>query len=285
MFALFSRKLSKNWLMILGWGIGLALLGFLLFDVYESFFVEDIAIEQILEVFPEEVLAFFGGDINIFEPEGFLHLEFFSYMPIILGFVFISAATSLITKKEEDGTLELILAQPISRSAVFWSRFMALVISLVLILTIALGGFIMGYEYQDAFEVAYIDLVFPFITLFALLFVYFSFALFVSMILPSGASVFVGGILLIASWFITSLSLIYEPLENVSRFSPMEYYQGGAAMVDVNVEHLLILLGAGLVFTILAWILFIKRDLRFGSSGGIKLALPRKVSEAESGAE
>jgi ABC-2 type transport system permease protein len=280
MFAIFKQKLFRNWLMILGWGIGLAFLGFLLFDVYDSFFIEDIAFEQLLQVFPEEILAFFGGDVNIFEPAGFLHLEFFSYMPVILGFVAISSAVGLFAKKEEDGTLELILAQPISRSAVFWGRSLALIISLALILIIALAGFVIGYEYTETFEVETIKLVFPFLSLFAVLFVFLAFTLFVSMVLPSSASIFVGGFLLIASWFISSLARIYVALEGVNRFSPMNYYQGGGAMTDLNMNHLLILLGAGLVFILLSWVLFLKRDLRFGSSGGLHLAFKREKEKA-----
>ncbi len=37
MFAILKRRLLKNWLMILGWGIGLGVLGYYLFDIYKTF--------------------------------------------------------------------------------------------------------------------------------------------------------------------------------------------------------------------------------------------------------
>jgi ABC-2 type transport system permease protein len=281
MFAIFRRTVVKNWLMILGWGIGLGLLGFFLFDIYESLFVEDIAVEQIMGVFPEQVMAFFGGDVNIFEPEGFLHLEFFSYMPVILGFVVISNVTSLITKNEEEGTLELTLAQPISRTAVFWSRLLALMLSLILILMITWAGFALGLEQSELFTIEHGSLVLPFIALFAVLFVFLGLALFLSMVLPSKAAVAVAGFMLIASWFITSLALIDDRLKGLNQFSPIKFYQGGSAMSGLDFQNLLILFGAGIVFIMLAWFLFVKRDLRFGSSGGLHLALPRKLKDQE----
>jgi len=122
MFAIFNRRLLKNWLMILGWGIGLGILGYYLFDIYDTFFQRDVDLMQLFNAFPEDLMAFFGGDVDLFTPSGFLHLEFFSYMPIVLGIMVISAAAGLISKDEEEGALEIIVAQPISRTKVFVGR-------------------------------------------------------------------------------------------------------------------------------------------------------------------
>lgn len=281
MFAIFQRKLFKNWLMILGWGIGLALLGYLLFDMYETFFIEDVAIAQIMDAFPEQAMAFFGGDVDLSTPEGFLHIEFFSYMPVILGFLVISSAASLITKQEEEGTLEIVVAQPISRSAVFWSRLLALLMSVILLLVVAWGGFAMGLARTASFDLQQADLILPFVSLFAVLFAFLALALLLSMIFSSKVAVFATGFLLIASWFITSLALIDDRLEVFNRFSLLNYYQGGGAMGGLDGQSMLIMFGSGILFILLAWFLFLKRDLRFGGSGGLHLALPRKVSEGE----
>jgi ABC-2 type transport system permease protein len=280
MLAIFQRKLLKNWLMILGWGLGLALLGYFLFDIYESLFGMDVDLQQMMQAFPDEMLAFFGGDVDIFDPEGFLHLEFFSYIQIILGFMVVSGGTSLIVKKEEAGTLELILAQPISRSVVFWSKLAALIVTLVLILAITWGGFALGLAGTDSFDLDQVQLIRPFISLFAVLLFFMSLALLLSMILPtSGSASMVANLVLIASFFITSLAQIYERLAPLNRFSPLRYYQGGRALSGVNSEHLLILFGVSVVFIALAWFLFEKRDLRFGGTGWLRLAFKRKVEE------
>jgi ABC-2 type transport system permease protein len=276
MFAIFRRKLLKNWLMILGWGLGLGLLGYYLFDIYDTFFQRDVNLQQLLNAFPEDLLAFFGGDVDLFSPSGFLHLEFFSYMPIILGIMIISAATSLITKEEENGTLELILSQPISRSGLFWSRLAALVLSLLLILTLIWGGFAIGLE-LNAFDLTLGELIFPFVSLLAVLMVFLSLALFLSMILPTSSSAgLVSGFILIASYFISSLARIDEDLEGINRFSPLKYYQGGSAVNGLDGKNLLILLGLSVIFIAFAWFFFVKRDLRFGGTGGLRLVFRHK---------
>mgnify|MGYP001139490960 CR=1 FL=1 len=282
MLTLFSRKFFKNGLMILGWGLGLALLGYWMFDIYETMFVTNIDLQQMLAAFPEEMMAFFGGtDINIFDPEGFLHIEFFSYIPVILGIVAVAGATGLIVKKEEEGSLELILAQPVSRTAVFWSQLAALILTQVLILVITWGGFALGLASTDSFNLDQGQLIWPFVSLFAVLLVFLSLALLLSMILPTSASAsLVTNFLLIASFFITSLAQIEDRLEGLNRFSPLNYYQGGKALSGLNTDYLLILLGVSLVFLLAAWLLFEKRDLRFSGTGWLRVVIRRNGEDS-----
>ena len=275
MFAIFLRKLKKNWLMILGWGLGLGLLGYYLFDIYDTFFERNIDLRSVFNAFPDDLMAFFGGDVDLFTPAGFMHLEFFSYMPIVLGIMVISAAASLITKSEEEGTLEVLLSQPISRSKVFVSRLLALLLSVILILGIVWSGFALGVHFTD-FDLEMGELVLPFISLFAILLTFMSLALFLSMLLPTSSSAgLVTGFLLIASFFISSLARIDEDLEGINRFSPLKYYQGGAAVDGLDGQNLLLLFGLSVLFIALAWFLFEKRDMRFGGTGGLRLVFSR----------
>jgi len=280
MWAIFHRKFLKNGLMILGWGLGLALLGYFLFDIYESLFGMNVDLQQMMQAFPDEMLAFFGGDVDIFEPEGFLHLEFFSYIPVILGLVVVSGATNLIVKKEEEGSLELVLAQPVSRTTVFWGKTLALIMTLILILAITWGGFAMGLAGTDSFELEQGQLIRPFISLFLVLLVFLSLALMLSMILPTSSSAsLVTNFLLIASFFITSLAQIDDRLASFNRYSPLHYYQGGNALSGLNTDYLLLLIGASLVLMFVAWLLFEKRDLRFSGTGWLRLVLKRDGEE------
>ena len=251
MFAIFKRRLLKNWLMILGWGLGLGVLGYYLFDIYDTFFKRDVDLMELFNAFPDDLMAFFGGDVDLFSPSGFLHLEFFSYMPIVLGIMIVSAAASLISKDEEEGTLELIIAQPVRRITLFLSRTFALILSVVLILAITWVGFYLGAESND-FDLSQVELTRPFISLFAILMLFLSIALLLS-----------------------SLARIDEKLEGINRFSPLKYYQGGAAVEGLDAQNLLLLFGLTVTFLLLAGFLFVRRDVRFGGSGGFRLVFPK----------
>ena len=278
MFAIFKRKLLKNWLMILGWGVGLGVLGYFQLDIYGSIFQQNVDLQEYMAAFPEEFLAFFGDADSLLTTEGFLGMEFFSYMPIILGILLVSSASSLIAKQEENGSLELIAAQPINRSMIFWGKVLAQLISVFLILLITWGGMSFSASRLETIDLNALALVNPFISLYAILLVFMSLALFFSMILPnSGSAGLVAGFLLIASYFITSLTRLDEDLAPINRFSPLKYYQGGDAITALDVEYLLILLGITVGFLVLGWLFFVKRDFRFGGSGGSPLNVFKKI--------
>lgn len=280
MLAIFRRKLLKNGLMILGWGLGLGFLGWFIMDIFDSFFEQNIDFSQYMQAFPEDMLAFFGGSEDLFSPQTFLGIEFFSYIPIILGIMMVTHAAKLISKQEEEGTLELILAQPVSRSAVFWSNLLALIMSLVLILILTLGGFAFGLMQVTNFDLTLEEISQPFVSLFAVLMMFLSLSLVLSMILPSSSAAGLSSaFLLIASYFISSLARIEEKLEVANRFSPLKYYQGADAIDGLDLEPLLILFGLSLLFIGAAWFFFKQRDLRFGGSGGFRLVFPKKSED------
>jgi len=187
----------------------------------------------------------------------------------------VTSAANLISRSEEEGSLEIILAQPVSRSLVFWSQTLALISSVSLILVIVWAGAAIGLELHD-FDISQGQLVSPFISLLAVLLLFLSLALFLSMILPtSGVASLGAGFLLIASYFISSLAQIDENLEGINRFSPLKYYQGGKAVNGLNEGHLLLLLGLAVLFLMLAWFFFVRRDMRFGGTGGLRLVIKR----------
>jgi ABC-2 type transport system permease protein len=103
-------------------------------------------------------------------------------------------------------------------------------------------------------------------------------ALFLSQILPSRRlAAMTTGLVVVASYFITSLARIDENLEAVARLSPLNYYQSGEAINGLDWGWLGGLFGVAMLFTMLAWWRFQKRDLRVGGEGSWNLRLRRKI--------
>ena len=82
-----------------------------------------------------------------------------------------------------------------------------------------------------------------------------------------------GGIGVVGSFFLTSLSRIDENLEAAARLSPLNYYQSGDAILGLNWEWLAGLGGVSLLMLLLAWWRFERRDIRVGGEGS--WGLPR----------
>ena len=271
MFVELKHALRNAQGQILGWGIGLALLGLLIVPMYESFAAQGEVFEDMMELFPAEIMVFFGDLGNMATPEGWLSIEFFSYMPLILGIFAIQSGTGLLAKDEEGGTLDLVIAHPVSRMSLYIGSYLAFLFSLAAVLLIAWLGIILPVGWSSM-SLTGVEVARPFISLFVVLVLFGSLGLFLSMLLPSRRwASMISGLLLVASFFITGLSQLNEDLENVAWLSPLNYFQAQDAFAGLNGEWILGLLAAAVVFFLLAGWRFLRRDLRVAGEGGWKL--------------
>ncbi|MBI2844920.1 MAG: ABC transporter permease subunit [Chloroflexi bacterium] len=256
---------------IIGWGIGLALYAAFLSSFYDTIAKQSEQFEKLLQNYPQEIFAFFGGTTNLVTPEGYLTLEFFSYMPIIIGIFAVLAGSGLLASDEENGTMDLVLAHPISRSGLFLGRLLALLVATMAILAVNWLGFLVAMNWSSL-DIGLVEMARPFLSLFAILMLFGSLALFLSMVLPSRRSAaMISGVLMVASFFITSLARLDKSLEDIARLSPMNYYQSGEAIKVLNNDWFLGLLAAAGVFVLASWWLFQRRDIRVGGEGGWRL--------------
>src|SRR5690606_29581707 len=107
--------------------------------------------QEVLEdtEYPKEFLEFFGGAGDMGDPRVFLQTEYFSFVPIILVIYAVIGGTGLFAGDEGRGTLETTLAQPISRSRLYWSRVAALFAGLLMICGINSLGWVVSVPFVD----------------------------------------------------------------------------------------------------------------------------------------
>jgi len=256
---------------ILGWSIALALLGVLLVSMYDMIAAQQEQLEDLLKLYPEEFTAFFGDFSSFGTPEGFLSVELLSYMPLILGIFAVLTGSGLLVSDEENGRLDLIMAHPVSRMALFLGRLLAFVVAAVAILAIAWLGLVVPMNWSSM-GIGWGRIWLPLLSVLAELLLFGAMALFLSMVLPSRRlAATTAGLLLVASFFITGLAKINQDLEPVAKLSPLNYYQAQDAFHAFNGAWLAGLLGSAVVFTALAWWRFQRRDIRVGGEGGWRL--------------
>ncbi len=280
MITVFKHTLSRSRGAIIGWGLTLALLGMMFVPFYDTIAENAGQFQEMLDLYPKEMLAFFtdSGQMDFTTPEGFLAVEYFSFMPLVVGVFAILAGSSMLATDEESGVLDLIAAQPVSRGGLFCGRFTALVLSLLLIMSLGYIGVMVGTTYSSM-ELDPVTTIAPFASMFALLAFLSSLALLFSMVLPSrGNAAMVAGIVLVAGFFLSGLANLNETLKTIEPFLPLTYYQGEGWTEGFRWDWFGGLLGVALVFTLLAWWAFQRRDLRVGGEGGWKLPRLRRAA-------
>jgi ABC-2 type transport system permease protein len=273
MFTIFRNALSRYRGQILGWGLSLAVLCVYLARFYNTIAAQKEQYMKIIESFPKGMMAFFGTNeaMEMFTPSGFLNIEFFSYMSIIIGIFAILAGSGMLASDEESGTMDLVLAHPVSRTVLFFGRALAFLVATIGILAINWLGFLIGLPGSglnlNAFEIAQ-----PFLSLFGILMLFGTLGLVLSMLLPSRRmAAMTSGILMVASFFATALARLDSKLEQVAKLSPLNYYQGGLAIDGLNWGWIAGLVGFSLLFVLIAWWRFERRDIRVAGEGGWRL--------------
>jgi ABC-2 type transport system permease protein len=271
---------------ILGWGLSIAALGLLLVVFYDVFMDQQEDLLQMIESYPPEFLAFFGGDATtIATPEGYLSMYGFSMLPVIIGIFGLIAGSGLLASDEESGRLDLILAHPVGRMALFWGRLLAFVGATVAIMVIGWLGFsiLLG---ASSLDVSWGQMALPFLPLLAQVLLYGTLALLCSMFLPSRSlAASAAGIVMVMSYFLSSMASLNEDLALIAQFLPYKYFQGGDAMNGLDWASFLGLLAASAVMALLAWWRFQGRDIRVGGEGGWRLPLPALLFRRTVGAE
>ncbi len=119
----FQYKTLIAWSLILG---SMSLLVGYSFSLFE-----DAGYFQLLENLPDYIVRAFLGDGEIAMAgtiEGFLALEYFSWMVLMFSFYPFIVGTAAIASEIENNTIESLMAKPISRTEFYWGKVLTLTI-------------------------------------------------------------------------------------------------------------------------------------------------------------
>jgi ABC-2 type transport system permease protein len=225
--------------------------------------------DQLLEHYPKELLAFFGDFDSFVTPSGYLGIEYFSYMPLILGIFAVLVGSGLLAADEESGRLDLIMAHPVSRTAFYWGRTLAFAAASLVILIIAWLGLAIPSRWTELNEVSIVEIAQPFLSLYGELIMFGMLALLLSLVMPSRRmAAMTAGILLVGNFFLIGLANINADLEPAAEISPLYYYQGGEAIDSLNATSVVGLLAVAVLLAVLGWWRYERRDIRVGGEGG-----------------
>ncbi len=252
---------------LLGWGLSLLVLGFLMSRTYSMVEQQGEEIQSLLENMPG-MLGFFGTE-SFITPQSYLHVRFFSLIPIVLGVFAAAAGSGLLVQDEETGRLDLLLAYPISRRGLFFARLAALVVVILGILALGWVGLAIG---MVAVEMKLSPLVplWGFLNLFSIVLLTAALGLLLSLVLSSRRQAgMAAGLVIVASFFLTGFARLDEGLLPLAKMLPLYYYQGGEAMNEFDGVRFAGLMAASAVCVGLGYLCFERRDIRVAGEGTI----------------
>jgi ABC-2 type transport system permease protein len=109
---------------LLGWAAGIAVLAGLVVAFWPAVAEDPEQMEQLMRTMPEEMLALFGAAVeDLVSPPGYLDSQLFAMITPLLFLLFaIGGVARTLAAEEQDGRLEVLLANPVARRRVLLEK-------------------------------------------------------------------------------------------------------------------------------------------------------------------
>jgi ABC-2 type transport system permease protein len=143
MFAdVFRKTIRDQRRALAGWGAGVAVMVLLIAALWPS--VRDMFDEQLLAAFPEEMRRLFAIE-QMVTGAGFLNVEIFSIlMPALFIAYGIGRGARLVAGEEQDGTLEVVVVSPVTRTRILLDKAAGLAVGIVALGVVLLAAVMLG---------------------------------------------------------------------------------------------------------------------------------------------
>ena len=123
-------------------------------------------------------------------------------------------------------------------------------------------------------------MIVPFLTLFVQILFYVALAFMLSMLLPScNLAAVVSGAVMVTSYLVSSLASVDKGMATLAKLMPYHYFQTVLSFQELNLEWLVALLGISAVMVTIAWLRFVRRDIRLSGEESWRLPCLSKRRE------
>lgn len=226
--------------------------------------METSGLSQIWENYPENLKKAFGATINFASFDGFITLEYLSNMWVIIMAVFaIGTGANALSGEIERGTMELLLAQPITRRSVVVSRHFYFSLALIGLIVAALAPIAVGASLVGG-EINYHGLLAVGILAFFFYGAIGSYTfMFSSMFNSRGMSISLASGVIIFAYALDLLSKFNDTVNNFHFLSLFDYYDPYRHLHDASYAwgDIAVLAGIIVVCTGVAVTWFERRDI------------------------
>ena len=264
MFTIARRALKDKKIFLLSFvlgGIGMAWMYAALFPTIGKL---SESYSEIIKSFPEAFLKAFGIDEGLFTGfESYMSTEHFGFVwPIMLIFLISSFAGTAVSREIEKGTIEILLALPISRVKIFFGKYLSGIAALCIFVVFSVLAII---PMAEAYNIDYNVSHFLTMSLLGLIFGWaiLGLSMLFSAIFSDKSKVYMatGGIM-IGMYVIRIVSILSDKFDKLKYFSFFHYYNAPDALSKNSIapETFIVFISVAVITTILAAVWFSKRD-------------------------
>lgn len=265
MMPLLKTTLVQKRVAIIAYSLGGLALIWMYVAIYPSMASQVGTYNQLLKSMPASIMRAFGADkIGLMNFEGLLGTKQYGFTwPLMLLFLMVSFAGSVVSGEIEKTNIGLWLSQPVSRVKIFWSKYAAGMIALLIFLiftVLAVLPVAALYKVDvlpaDIWRLAAIGGLFGWAV--------FSLSMFIGSLFSEKSRVYsiVAGILLLM-YVANLVAGLNDKLVNLKYVSFFYYYNVSDLLTGGKIMNLsiLVFLGIGVIASVFAALIFDRRDI------------------------
>lgn len=245
----------------------LTIFGFTLLytSIFPTFQKQSESFGKIFESLPKSFTESFGVGLNTFSDiQHFLSVELFTIVwPLTAILLVVSTMGSSLAGEIEKGTMGTLLSLPLGRPKVYWTKFLVGVILILAFITCSLFA---AMPLASLFGLSYAAKGFLLTAAmgFAFMLCMYSFTAFAASVFSEKSRVYgvVGGVLMLM-YVANMVSSLVDSLSFL-RYGSLFYYFSARQTIATNMidmRNFLVLLIPALIFMVLGFIVFRKKDL------------------------
>lgn len=251
---------DRRWF-VLGWLLSLAFMAWFVGIFYETFGQSDILNQQLKDL-PPSMRSIAGISDNFNTVAGYYGAQIFGKtMPIIAAILGISLGTSLAVE-EEAGTLQTLLAAPISRTRVFLSKAVASMLIFAIVFVGLIGGLALSLWQQGlSLDVWRVAQGLANIWLFAVFFFCLTYA--VGAIWGKRSlAIAAGSVVAVSGYLLNTMAAGVEALKPYDKLSAY-YYYGSENVLEkgLNFGNFGLLASFSIILLIIGGVIFARRNI------------------------
>lgn len=262
MFNVFTKTLYDKRAFIIGWGLGLAFIGFLMMIFYPAFH-QDSGIDQLVKSLPPAFQGLVGDLANLKELPGYVGSQLFEVrIPIFVSILSIILAVGLTVGEEEKGQLRTLAALPLSRSSILMSKWLAIVTigfitTLATIVGMKIGLAVIG-ETLDLMVVLRLGAMMWLLSI-SIATLVFGLGLASG---KRGLTMGLGILIAVGSFILTTFAKSVDWLQPYEHASLLHYFPAATiARTEIAMLDVAVLSGVALFFLLLGLLFFRRRDI------------------------
>lgn len=253
---------------ILWWTIGSVVLTVAILLLYPSIRDQAAQLDKVINQLPPGLRGLktgSSGNVDMADPIGFLNSQlFYATLPILWLILAITRGGAVLGRDEQNHTLELLLARPVSRGNILLAKALSLVLEFVIVGGVTLFAIVLLAPHLGLHVgTGRLTLATLYTVLFSMSFGCIAFTLQAASNLTRRAATAVAVLLGVGGYILASMSGLTHWLTAPARFAPFHYFTPDKIMRGQHVTGLNLYLLGVLIFTVVvSYIGFRRRDIQ-----------------------